>query len=492
MTKVIQHSQYRSTRLLHNSLPRAVIALVLCLATTPATTSPLNDAAVAYSMGDYATALRLLRSLANEGNTLAQNNLGAMYASGQGVLKNDAEAARWYRLAADQGYAVAQNNLGVAYSEGRGVPKDEAKAVRWLRLAADQGLAKAQNNLGLMYMNGGGIPQNYSEAVKWLRKAADQGHAEGQNNLGLVYFWGWGVPQDYSEAVKWFRLAAEQGNADGQFDLGRMYNNGEGVSQSYREAAKWFRLAAAQNHSWAELMLGLYYAFGRDLHQDDVRAVKWYRLAAEQGHFEAEYRLGTMHLEGRGVPQDFVSAHMWFNLSAAQGEKSAATERDKLGARMLPLQIAEAQRMAREWSPKAPMGQSKDLKLLLEDADMDINNPFSIYGRAIRGPPTFKDGESAYRKGDYKTALRILRPLADGGFGPAQSILCMMYSNGEGLPQDYLLGHLWCNLSAAQGMETAAKNRDLAAKRMTPEQIAEALKMAREWMAKLETRPARP
>ena len=62
-----------------------------------------------------------------------------MYANGEGVLKDDAEAVRWYRLAAEQGYAGAQNNLGLMYANGEGVLKDAAEAVRWYRLARRPG-----------------------------------------------------------------------------------------------------------------------------------------------------------------------------------------------------------------------------------------------------------------------------------------------------------------------------------------------------------------
>ena len=91
--------------------------------------------------GDFQTALKEWKPLADQGLAGAQYNLGWMYANGRGVPEDDAEAARWYRLAADQGHANAQYNLGWMYASGRGVPEDDAEAVRWLRLAADQGLA---------------------------------------------------------------------------------------------------------------------------------------------------------------------------------------------------------------------------------------------------------------------------------------------------------------------------------------------------------------
>ncbi len=63
----------------------------------------LEDAGAAYAKGDYATALRLLGPLADQGSAKAQTILGVMYANGQGVAQNSSEAIKWYRLAADKG-----------------------------------------------------------------------------------------------------------------------------------------------------------------------------------------------------------------------------------------------------------------------------------------------------------------------------------------------------------------------------------------------------
>ena len=63
----------------------------------------------------------------------------------------------------------------------------------------------------------------------------------------------------------------------------------------------------------------------------------------------------------------------------------------------------------------------------------------------------------------------------------ASPILGLMYVNGQGVPQDFVLAYMWLNLSATQGFQSAIKNRDIVARRMTPAQIAEAQKLAREW-----------
>ena len=88
--------------------------------------------------------------------------------------------------------------------------------------------------------------------------------------------------------------------------------------------------------------------------QNYAEALKWYRLAADQGDAGAQNNLGVMYANGQGVPQDYVRAHMWFNLSAAQGNQDAARNRDNIAKLMTPAQIAEAQKLAREWQPKRP------------------------------------------------------------------------------------------------------------------------------------------
>ncbi len=84
--------------------------------------------------------------------------------------------------------------------------------------------------------------------------------------------------------------------------------------------------------------------------------VKWFRKAAEQGYADAQSFLGIMYMDGRGVPQDDVRAHMWLNLAASKlsGEDrdNVGEGRDILAKKMSREEIAEAQRLAREWKPK--------------------------------------------------------------------------------------------------------------------------------------------
>ena len=73
-----------------------------------------------------------------------------MYANGQGLRQDDAEAVRWYREAAEQGHALAQYNLGGMYNSGRGVERDSVRSYMWMLLAADAGDPAASVNKAVL------------------------------------------------------------------------------------------------------------------------------------------------------------------------------------------------------------------------------------------------------------------------------------------------------------------------------------------------------
>ncbi len=114
---------------------------------------------------------------------------------------------------------------------------------------------------------------------------------------------------------------AEQGNASAQFNLALMYLMGEAIPLDYKEA------------------------------------FRWYRASAVQGNSSAQGSLGAMYRKGLGLPQDHIQAHMWYSLALANSEldqekKLWAKNLDATAKKMTSVQIAEAQRLAREWKHK--------------------------------------------------------------------------------------------------------------------------------------------
>jgi len=133
---------------------------------------------------------------------------------------------------------------------------------------------------------------------------------------------------------------------------------------------------------------------------------------------------------------------------------------------------------------------------------------------------THEDANAAFARGNYATTLLHLRPLAEQGDAQSQFGLGVMYANGKGVPQDhakavewyrkaaeqdyppsqYILGgmyaegrgvpldyvkaHKWLNLAASQGLEVAVESLELLTPLLTPDQIAEAQRLAWEWEPK--------
>ncbi|OJT95109.1 MAG: hypothetical protein BGN82_06055 [Alphaproteobacteria bacterium 65-7] len=81
----------------------------------------------------------------------------------------------------------------------------------------------------------------------------------------------------------------------------------------------------------------------------DVDCLAQYERDAREGRAEALYNLGLAYSTGQGVGVDLIAAHKWFNLAAVRGVEAAKGWRNQLAAEMQPSQIAQAQKLAREW-----------------------------------------------------------------------------------------------------------------------------------------------
>jgi TPR repeat protein len=290
-------------------------------------TDPYQKGFKAYRSGDYATARQELTTLAEQGDDQAQLHLGLMYRDGQGVLPDIREAEKWLQRSAEQENVTARIALASMYADRQGLIQDDVKALMWFNFAVVQGSKEAvslREGL-LMRMTPPQVTEaqrlgrefksekDYKDMARDLKPQADSGDAETQMKLGILYYRGQGVNRDYAEAARLFRLAAEKGDPYAQSNLAYMCELGEGVPQDYKEATK------------------------------------WYLKAAEQGNMQAQFFAGRLYEKGQGVPQNDVIALSFYILASARGEVRATTERDRLTVWMSPDQVAEAQRLAREF-----------------------------------------------------------------------------------------------------------------------------------------------
>ena len=262
-----------------------------------------------------------------------------------------------------------------------------------MRHAIHRTLLAAVLSVGLTASAWAGWDEVLADALATLGEAAGpDAVADAQIVIGHLHYNGLGVPKDFTEAMKWYRKAAELGDAKAQYQVGVMFRHGQGVAKLPAEALMWGQKAAEQGYAKAQIeMASITLERGGYTSQARAKAAKWYRMAAEQGDVEAQNSLGQLYYNGDGVPQDLVQAHLWFSLvmmqkdtdPRAQGDDTAEINR-KFAAGTLTEQeavkqwlesrvsmythaestiilvesfmtaeeIAEAQRLAREWLEK--------------------------------------------------------------------------------------------------------------------------------------------
>jgi TPR repeat protein len=155
---------------------------------------------------------------------------------------------------------------------------------------------------------------------------------------------------------------------------------------------------------------------------DDFAATK---KKAEAGDATAQNNLGLMYDNGNGVPKDYAEAVKWYRLAADQG-------------------LAAAQLR---------------LGLMYDNGD---------------GVPK-----------DSAEAVKWYRLAADQGYATAQFALGAMYWMGKGVPEDLVQAHVWLHIAGANGNQSAKRYLISVESGMAPDQIAEAMKLARELFAKL-------
>ena len=397
--------------------------------------SATHNLAFAYYYGravekNLQEAYKLFSKVAAKEVSGSQHMVGEMLLAGEGVKRDPEEGVRWLLKAAKSNYMFDSHaRLAECHSKGIGVPKNKIKSYAWYQVSVCTGLED--------------LPTNVTAEMKTLKAEMTEQElamaknlaiellvdvkiddAQSQFEIGWMYANGDGLEQDFKEAAKWYQKAADQGDADAQYNLGLMYDNGQGVGQDFKEAAKWYQKAADQGDAYPQFHLGWMYANGQGVEQDFKEAFKWYQKAADQGVAMAQSNLGAMYDRGEGVEQDFKEAAKWYQKAADQG---------------------------------------------------DANGQINLGVMYAKGQGVEQD---------FKEAFKWYQKAADQGYANGQSNLGAMYYRGRGVEQNYVTAYAWWNIAATNDHQNAKNNKSVAAKKMTPAQIAEAEELVKEMVRK--------
>ena len=170
---------------------RAVLSIILLLVMAITARAGFDEGLTAIERGDYATALREIRPMAEAGHANSQSVLDAMYYHGEGVAQDYAEAAKWFLKAADQQIVPAQIYLGKMHENGQGLPQNHREAVKLYEEAAHSVTKKAQASLILIHLEGTSSQTNLVQS--YLEQVRD--------NIGIR-----SLRADLVEAYKWLEV----------------------------------------------------------------------------------------------------------------------------------------------------------------------------------------------------------------------------------------------------------------------------------------------
>ena len=367
-------------------------------------------------------AIAYLTTAAETGDWEAMEYLERVYAHTR--FKNSERREHWRKIyreaisdAANRGNAEAMSLLGEAYKSGDIFPKDEKQSCEWYRKAADAGDMGGAYSSGQCYRLGLGVKQNLDEAIRLITLAADKG--DGSATAVLLDIFRHQRPDKKLEETYFGRLMSPTSPNNGHSTAARSYcDNFDRMTT--RRAAR-CELPALRNEPWCR----------KCTEDDKQKAIRLYEKAAALGEDDAARKLGEIYENGETV----------YGLSAEK---------------------------ARQWYEK-----SAELGDVI--AQVKVGSSY-LYGLGA----TPKNAE--------KAAIWLTKA-AMQNWGEAQAILGSMYARGIGVTADPVLGYAWLNLAVAnltgsfesKERQEAESFRNALEKRMTPEQISEAQRLASSW-----------
>lgn len=223
-------------------------------------------------------------------------------------------------------------------------------------------------------------------------------------------------------ATQWYYKAAESGNAEAQGRLGYLFAEGKGVQRDFAKAVALFQQGAAQGNAIALYRLAGMYVTGRGVPKDGIKSNELIKEAAAKGLSDAQFELGTRYQSGMfGLETDKSKAVHWF--------QKAADQEDTWG----------------QW----------------------------YLGRA------YEVGDGVPQ--DHAKAIEWFTKAATQGNPLAQRNLGQLYMNSRFAGADRVLAYAWSNLASTRGDQNALQSRDLVARQLTPEEIAEAQQLSSSW-----------
>lgn len=189
-----------------------------------------------------------------------------------------------------------------------------------------------------------------------LREFADQGYPPAQAELGKRLLHGQENSHDIERAKTLLYEAANAGDASARNTLERWETQQELSRNRTRSLAEW-QATADGGDVKSQLELAERYRYGREVQKDLGQAIRWYVRAAVAGDDYAPYALGNIYADGETGVVNPSHAYKWYSIAArvsSDDSEELDQRKRELTDIMSPDDVAEAERLAREWTQAHP------------------------------------------------------------------------------------------------------------------------------------------
>lgn len=297
---------------------------------------------------------------------------------------------------------------------------DLQQAVPALKKYSEKGDPTAELRMGILYTNGYGVERNTKLGIELLERSAGKGKGDAFSQLGYIYRNGIGVEKNKSTAVSYFLKGIELGSPSAKINYAYSLLTGEGSRKDSVEGLRLAKQSADEDKTGhVYRVLGNWYEAGEVIPKDYLQATQAYEKGAKLGDAFSMYHIAQMLRYGRGYAKDNQNAFKWMKAAADLGNT---------------------------------------------DAQVEVGY---MYEKAIG---TLQDFGEAFK---YYFASAI----HENSMG--QFNVGMAYKLGHGVDENKVLAHLWFNLSANSGFNSAKKEVDFLTEKMSTAELSEAHKKAK-------------
>jgi TPR repeat protein len=381
---------------------------------------------------DPPRAVELLAAASSAGIAAAASRLGVLYAAGEVVAQDYAEAARWYEISGRAGDNASVYNLAFLHLRGLAVAHDAERAVGLLSGLADRGFLPAAEALFAQYQSGEYLAPDPEKARAWLQRAASLGSTEAARIEARERLERGGTETDRAAARVLLERAAASGDINAQIELGRFLQFGvDGEKPDMMAAQAWMERAAGSGSAEALAWLG-------DVHRQQLTeksrpdvAEQYYRLAIERGHIGAMLMLAQLKSRPGYSQDDLAEAVELWRRAAELGDLDGKRNYGGclLQGIVVPRDFDAGYALITEAATGGNVAAQLALGVFHTVGGWPQSNP-------AEAPPWF-------------------RRAAETGNADGQYNLGVCYRLGLGVEADMAEAERWYRLAAAQGLPSA-------------------------------------